>query len=102
MTTSWIFCSTSHSVNSRSWSGLLPNCRRSRIVFPFGRNIGHHHGQHLLMNIDSRYLVRHNPPDWNGERAVSYLNRVTWLSPLPPEETTPNCSLSPARSGSDS
>jgi hypothetical protein len=73
-----------------------------KIVFPFGRNIGHHHGQHLLMNINSRYPVRHNPPDWNGERAVSCLNRVTWLSPLPKEETTPNYSLSSARSGSDS
>ena len=30
-----------------------------KIVFPFDSNIGHHYGQHLLMNIDSRYPVRH-------------------------------------------
>jgi hypothetical protein len=30
-----------------------------KIALPFDSNIGHHHGQHLLMNIDSRYPVRH-------------------------------------------
>jgi len=34
MTTSWTFCSISHSVKSRSWSGLPPNCRRSKSHSP--------------------------------------------------------------------
>src|SRR5208283_924309 len=75
-----------------------------KLVLAIDFDIGHNHGQHLLMNIDSRYPVRHKlPPGGSGERASTYINQGRRLSPLPPEgETTPNYSLNHARSGSDS
>lgn len=58
---------------------LLRGLAFTRVVFGLATPGGR-------VNIDSCDPVRPNLPDWNGERAVSCLNRVTWLSPLPLEE----------------
>src|SRR5215471_15906442 len=102
MTTSSASCSSSHAASNRSCSGLLPNIRRSnRNSLDF--HVGHDHGQHLFMNIDSRYSVGHSS-SWRERRACcAYLNQGRGLSPLPQGKTpTPNYLLKHARSGSDS
>src|SRR5215472_4250874 len=74
------------------------------LVVAFDFNGGHDHGQHLLMNVNSRYAISHTvPPGGSGERAASYIKQGRGLSPLPTGgETTPIYSLNHARSGSDS
>ena len=42
-----------------------------KLVFVFDFDVSHNHGQLLLMNIDSRYPIRHKlPPGGSGERAA--------------------------------
>src|SRR6266436_1405900 len=49
-----------------------------KLVLAFDLHVSYDHGQHLFMNVDSRYPVRHNfPPGGSGERAASSLSRVT-------------------------
>jgi hypothetical protein len=49
-----------------------------KLVLFFDFNVGHHYGQHLLMGIDSRYLVRHKfLLAGSGEHAAVTLTRVT-------------------------
>src|ERR1700745_2596044 len=48
-----------------------------KLVLAFDFHVSYHHSQHLFMNVDSRYPVRHNfPPGGSGERAASSLSRV--------------------------
>src|SRR5712664_790403 len=74
-----------------------------KLVLAFAFDVGHNHGQHLLMNVNSRYSVSHKlPPGGSGKRAATFINQGRGLSPLPQgEETMPNYSLNHARSGSD-
>src|ERR1035437_10301681 len=73
-----------------------------KLVLAFDFHVSYDHSQHLFMNVDSRYPVRHNfPPDGSGERAASSLSRVTGYRRSHRGETTPNYSLNHARSGSD-
>src|SRR5437870_13875035 len=61
-----------------------------KLVLAFDFHVSYDHSQHLFMNVDSRYPVRHNfPPGGSGERSHRR------------GETTPNYSLNHARSGSD-
>src|SRR5437588_1779202 len=49
-----------------------------KLVLAFDLHVSYDHSQHLFMNVDSRYPVRHNfPPGRSGERAASSLSRVT-------------------------
>src|SRR5208282_277467 len=49
-----------------------------KLVLAFDFHVRYDHSQHLFMNVDSRYPVRHNfPPGGSGERAASSLSRVT-------------------------
>src|ERR1700746_2465526 len=74
-----------------------------KLVLTFDFHVSYDHSQHLFMNVDSRYPVRHNfPPGGSGERAASSLSRVTgYRRSHRRGETTPNYSLNNARSGSD-
>src|SRR5712691_3818216 len=74
-----------------------------KLVLAFAFDVGHNHGQHLFVNVNSRYSVSHTlPPGGSEKRAATYINQGRVLSPLSPrEETTPNYSLNHARSGSD-
>src|SRR5438093_7578881 len=74
-----------------------------KLVLAFDLHVSYDHSQHLFMNVDSRYPVRHNfPPGGSGERAANSLTRVTgYRRSHRREETTPNYSLNHARSGSD-
>src|SRR5438105_13325462 len=74
-----------------------------KLVLAFDLHVSYDHSQHLFMNVDSRYPVRHNfPPGGSGERAASSLRRVTgYRRSHRRGETTPNYSLNHARSGSD-
>src|SRR5215469_5793390 len=48
-----------------------------KLVFAFDLNVGHNYSQHLLMDIDSRYPIRHGLLlAGNGERAAITLTRV--------------------------
>src|SRR6266566_5433230 len=47
-----------------------------KLVLAFDFHVSYDHSQHLFMNVDSRYPVRHNfPPGGSGERAASSLSR---------------------------
>src|SRR5271167_1069064 len=74
-----------------------------KLVLASAFHVSYDHRQHLFMNVDSRYPVRHElPPGWSGERAASSLSRVTgYRRSHKRGETTPNYSLNHARSGSD-
>src|SRR3989442_5206985 len=74
-----------------------------KLVLAFDFHVSYDHSQHLFMNVDSRYPVRHNfPPGGSGERAASSLSRVTgYRRSHRRGETTPNYSLKHERSGSD-
>ena len=86
MTASSTSCSSSHAASVRSWSGLLPNIRRSN-WYSFDFDVGHNHCQHLLVDIDSRYSVGHQLPPGRERRACcGYFNQGRGLSPLPPGE----------------
>ena len=65
--------------------------------------VRHNYGQHLFMNINSRYPVRHKLLlAGSGERAAVTLSRVAgYRRSLQGKTTTPNYSLNHARSGSD-
>src|SRR5207249_11266885 len=48
-----------------------------KLVFAFDFNVGHNYSQHLLVDIDSRYPVRHRLLlAGSGERAATTLTRV--------------------------
>src|SRR5438876_11728371 len=74
-----------------------------KLVLAFDFHVSYDHSQHLFMNVDSRYPVRHNfPPGGERRTCCEFLKQGHGLSPLPQEgETTPNYSLNHARSGSD-
>src|ERR1700745_963356 len=82
-----------------------------KLVFAFDFNVGHNYSQHLLVNIDSRYPVRHRLLlAGSGERAAITLTRVAGYrrspgedndAPLFPQTPKLNESLKHARSGSD-
>src|SRR5580704_4048619 len=69
-----------------------------KLVLTFAFHVRYDHSQHLFMNVDSRYPVRHNfPPGGSGERAASSLSRVTgYRRSHKRGETTPNYSLNHA------
>src|SRR5216683_7634800 len=55
-----------------------------KLVLAFAFDVGHNHGQHLFVNVNSRYSVSHNlPPGGSGKRAATYINQGRGLSPLP-------------------
>src|SRR6266478_3807008 len=66
-------------------------------------HVRHNYGQHLFMNINSRYPVGHKLLLAGiGERAAVTLTRLTGYRRSPGgKTTTPNYSLKHARSGSD-
>src|ERR1700730_13362444 len=74
-----------------------------KLVLTLAFDVGHNHGQHLFVNVNSRYSVGHTlPPGGSGKRAATYINQGRGLSPLPPREhTTPHYSFNHARSGPD-
>src|SRR5580692_8615265 len=58
-----------------------------KLELAFDRDVGYYHGQHLLMNVNSCYSVRHRfLLVGGGERAASYFIQGRWLSPLPSGE----------------
>jgi hypothetical protein len=58
-----------------------------KYVFAFDFDVGHNHSQHLFMNVDSRYPVRHNDSSWRERRACcDILKQGHRLSPLPQQE----------------
>src|ERR1700731_1004500 len=60
-----------------------------KLELAFDFNIGDNYGQHLFMNIDTRYSVRHNvPPGRSGEHAAATLTRVTGYRRSPRGKTT--------------
>src|ERR1700758_216032 len=64
-------------VNSRA-----TNHSSLKLVLTVDFHVGHNHGQHLFMNVDSRYSVGHSS-SWRERRTCcSYLNQGRGLSPL--------------------
>ena len=58
------------------WAGAVTHSFKLVLAIHF--HVAHHHGQHLLMDVNSRYPVRHKvPPGGSGERAANSLTRVT-------------------------
>src|SRR5580700_3899024 len=58
-----------------------------KLVFAFDFNVGHNYSQHLLVNIDSRYPVRHRLLlAGSGERAAITLTRVAGYRRSPGED----------------
>ena len=58
-----------------------------KLVLALDRDVGYHHGEHLLVNINSCYPVRHRfLLVGSGERAASYFMQGHGLSPLPSGE----------------
>src|ERR1700751_5593523 len=74
-----------------------------KLVLAINFHVANHDGQHLLMDVNSRYPVRHRfPLGGSGERAANSLTRVTgYRRSHRREQTTPNYLLNHARSGSD-
>src|SRR6266699_5695774 len=55
-----------------------------KLVLALAFDVGHNHGQHLFVNVNSRYSVSHTlPPGGSGKRAATYINQGRGLSPLP-------------------
>jgi len=94
-------CSMSHSDSSRSWSGLLLNCRPLKLVLAFApRRLRPRPTSFYERQF--RYPVRHKvPPGGSGERATRYLIQGRGLSPLPFEGETSPLFAQHARSGLD-
>jgi hypothetical protein len=58
-----------------------------KLVFAFDFNVGHNYSQHLLVDIDSRYPVRHRLLlAGSGERAAITLTRVAGYRRSPGED----------------
>jgi hypothetical protein len=77
-------CATNHSDSNRRWSGVVPNWHLSNSVLALAFDVGHNHGQHLFVNVNSRYSVSHTlPPGGSGKRAATYINQGRGLSPFP-------------------
>src|ERR1700747_1099263 len=74
-----------------------------KLVLAINFHVANHHGQHLLMDVNARYPVRHKGfLLGSGERAANSLTRVTgYRRSHRGEQTTPNYLLNHARSGSD-
>src|SRR5579863_4853844 len=59
-----------------------------KLVLAINFHVANHHGQHLLMDVNSRYSVRHKVSSWRERRACcEFLNQGHRLSPLPPKGT---------------
>src|SRR5215467_5207423 len=59
-----------------------------KLVLAMNFHIANHHGQHLFMDVNSRYPVRHKVSSWRERRACcEFLNQGHRLSPLPPKGT---------------
>src|SRR5260370_10936952 len=53
------------------------------LVLALAFDVGHNHGQHLFVNVNSRYSVSHTlPPGGSEKRAATYINQGRGLSPL--------------------
>src|SRR5215467_14795478 len=49
-----------------------------KLILAINFHVANYHGQHLLMDVNSRYPVRHRfPLGGSGERAANSLTRVT-------------------------
>src|SRR6266704_34474 len=74
-----------------------------KLVLAFAFDVGHNHGQHLFMNVNSRYSVSHElPPAGSGEPCRNLHQPGSRANAAPTgEETMPNYSLNHARSGSN-
>src|ERR1700757_2272713 len=83
------------------WTAAVTHSLKLALAINF--HVTNHHRQHLLMDVNSRYPVRHNVSSWRERRACcEFLNQGHRLSPLPQkEQTTPNYLFNHARSGSD-
>ena len=57
-----------------------------KLVLAFDFHVRYDHSQHLFVNVDSRYPVRHNVTSWRERRACcEFLKQGHRLSPLPKE-----------------
>src|SRR5437868_10754881 len=72
-------------------------------VFTFDFDVTDDYRQHLFVNVDSRYPIRHSSSRPGAESVLRFLNQGRGLSLFSPGDTTPpNYPLKYARSGSDS
>ena len=84
MTTSSTSCSSSHASQQSQLFGVAAKHPPLKLVLTVDFDVGHNYGQHLFMNIDSRYPVRHKRLSWQERRACcGYLKQGRGLSPLP-------------------
>src|SRR5215813_1549813 len=59
-----------------------------KLVLAINFHVANHHRQHLLMDVNSRYPIRHNVSSWRERRACcEFLNQGHRLSPLPQKGT---------------
>src|SRR5215470_7243651 len=64
------------------WAAAVTNSFKLELAINF--HVANHHGQHLLMDVNSRYPVRHNVSSRRERRACcEFLNQGHRLSPLP-------------------
>src|ERR1700756_5524384 len=57
-----------------------------KLVLAINFHVTNHHGQHLLMDVNSRYPVRHKVSSWRERRACcEFINQGHRLSPPPTE-----------------
>jgi hypothetical protein len=58
-----------------------------KLVFVVDFDVRHNYRQHLFMDVNSGYPIRHRlPPGGGGERAGDYVKQDLGLSPLPQGE----------------
>src|SRR5690348_6596714 len=68
------------------WTAAVTHSFKLALAINF--HVTNHHRQHLLMDVNSRYPVRHNVSSWRERRACcDFLNQGHRLSPLPPKGT---------------
>src|ERR1700746_1670400 len=68
------------------WTAAVTHSFKLALAINF--HVTNHHRQHLLMDVNSRYPVRHNVSSWRERRACcDFLNQGHRLSPLPPKAT---------------
>src|SRR5437773_7131261 len=80
-----------------------PELAPLKLVLSLAFDVGHDHGQHLFVNVNSSYSVSHYASSWRERKACRNLHQPGSRAMAAPqrEETTPNYSLNHARSGSD-
>src|SRR5215469_17528315 len=77
----------------------FPSLKR---VFAFDFDVSYYDGEHLFVDINTRYPIGHSS-SWPGaESVLRFLKQGRRLWSLLEGTTMPNYSLKPARSGSDS